>query len=543
MSRNQRLKIASAVIVLGLSIFFLWPSFTLFGMSDPEIERMKVDDPAHYNKLLDKAIRMGLDLQGGTYLVLEVDLEGIDSDNHQATVDQAVKVIRNRVDQYGVAEPSIVQEGDDRIVVQLPGLPDVERATRLINKTAVLELKLIAQQGEIISVIQKVDDVLKRRPSMQGREAAADTTVSFMGGEATPEIASSDKEAPFSSQFRAFQLGGVLVDKDDIPRVRQYLADPSVKAAVPRGYEFAWGAEEMSYAEGSRAGRILYYCSSRVELSGKNLETANYEPDSDRPGSFRVAFSLDRAGASQFARVTERNVGRQLAIVLDNQIFSAPVIQQRIGGGSATITGSFTAEEANDLAIILRAGALPASMKIVEERTVGPSLGHDSIAKGFRAGIWGFIAVIVFMLVYYRASGLIANVALIFNLVIVLAVMASRHATLTLPGIAGLILTVGMAVDANVLIYERIREELRTGAKVRRAIQAGYDRALSTIVDANITTLITAGVLYIFGTGPIKGFAVTLTLGILASMFTALIVTRIIFDLITSNRQIEKLSI
>ena len=256
-----------------------------------------------------------------------------------------------------------------------------------------------------------------------------------------------------------------------------------------------------------------------------------------------MAFSLDRQGASQFARVTERNVGRQLAIVLDTQIFSAPVIQSRIGAGSATITGGFTAEEANDLAIILRAGALPASMKIVEERSVGPSLGKDSIDKGFRAGLWGFLAVIVFMIFYYRGSGLIATVALVFNLVIVMAVMASRHATLTLPGIAGLILTIGMAVDANVLIYERIREEMRAGSKVRRAIQAGYERAFSTIMDANVTTLITALVLYIFGTGPIKGFAVTLSLGIMASMYTALLVTRIIFDLFTSGRQVDKLSI
>ncbi len=544
MSRNQRLKIASVVIVLGLSIFFLWPTITLWGMNDEEIEQLKVDDPARYNELLDKSIRLGLDLQGGTYLVLEVDLEGIDSKDHQATVDQALQVIRNRVDQYGVAEPTILQEGDNRIVVQLPGLPDVERATRLINRTAVLELKLLAQQGEIITVIQKIDEVLKKRlPASAGEVAEGEEAedVSFMGSDETTSLADADN--PFSSQLRAFQLGGLLVDKDDIPRLRQYIAEPAVANAIPRGYEFIWGAEDQVYAEGSRTGRILYYANSRVELSGKNLSSANYEPDSDRPGSFRVAFSLDRQGASQFARVTERNVGRQLAIVLDHQIFSAPVIQSRIGAGQATITGGFTAEDANDLAIILRAGALPASMKIVEERTVGPSLGKDSIDKGMRAGLWGFLAVIVFMVFYYRGSGLVATVALVLNLVIVMAVMASRHATLTLPGIAGLILTIGMAVDANVLIYERIREELRTGAKVRRAIQAGYERAFSTIMDANVTTLITALVLYIFGTGPIKGFAVTLSLGIMASMYTALLVTRIIFDLFTSGRQVDKLSI
>jgi len=540
MSRNQRLKITSVFIVLGLSIFFLWPTITRWRMSDQEIDQLKLDNPTRYNELLDKSIRLGLDLQGGTYLVLEVNMDGIDPKDYQATVDQALQVIRNRVDQYGVSEPTIIQEGDNRVVVQLPGLPDVERATRLINKTAVLELKLLAQQGDIVTVIKKIDGVVKKRlPDVA--EKGSDESVSFLGQEKTPSDA--EKESPFSSRIKAFQLGGLLVDKDDIPRLRQYLADPAVQAAVPRGNEFLWGAEDQTYANGSRTGRILYYCNSRVELSGKNLNNANYEPDSNRPGSFRVAFSLDRAGASQFARVTERNVNRQLAIVLDHQIFSAPVIQQRIGGGSATITGNFTAEEANDLAIILRAGALPASMKIVEERTVGPSLGKDSIDKGFKAGIWGFLGVILFMIVYYRGSGMIANLALVLNLIIVMAVIASRHATLTLPGIAGLILTVGMAVDANVLIYERIREELRAGAKVRRAIQAGYERAFSTILDANVTTLITALVLYIFGTGPIKGFAVTLSLGILASMYTALLVTRIIFDLFTSGRQVDKLSI
>jgi protein-export membrane protein SecD len=509
-------------------------------MNDQELEQLKVDDPARYNELLDKSIRLGLDLQGGTYLVLEVDLEGIEAKDYQATVDQALKVIRNRVDQYGVAEPTIIQEGDNRVVVQLPGLPDVERATRLINRTAVLELKLLSQQGEIITVIQKIDDVLKRRLPVETQDEA-DEAVSFLGSEQAPSDAA--RENPFGSRLRSFQMGGILVDGDDIPRIRQFIEDPAVQAIIPRGYEFLWGAEDQLYAEGSRSGRILYYCNSRVELSGKNLVNANYEPDSERPGSFRVAFSLDRTGASQFARVTERNVGRQLGIVLDHQVFSAPVIQTRIGAGSATITGSFTADEANDLAIILRAGALPASMKIVEERSVGPSLGKDSIDKGFRAGMFGFLAIIIFMVIYYRGSGLVATVALILNLVIVMAVMASRHATLTLPGIAGLILTVGMAVDANVLIYERIREELRTGAKVRRAIQAGYERAFSTIMDANVTTLITALVLYIFGTGPIKGFAVTLSLGIMASMYTALLVTRVIFDLFTSGRQVDKLSI
>jgi SecD/SecF fusion protein len=556
MSRNQKIKFYSVFVVLALSIWLLVPSFQFFAKSDEEMEAMRIDDTANYNKLLDNSLSLGLDLQGGTYLVLEVDLEGIDEDNHQDTVAQAIKVIRNRVDQFGVAEPSITKEGDNRIVVELPGLPDVERATRLINTTALLEMKLVAQQGELFSALQKVDQVIQSRESMPGMddaeedlaeaetEAPADTAISFLGGEEDP-VDPATEASGLLALMRGYQSGGIFIYKDDMAKVKRYLEDPAIAAAIPPGYEFIWGAKDVEDGAG-RMARILYYCTKRIELSGKSLTGAQPEPDNDRPGFYQVAFNLDREGANQFARVTERNVGRQLATILDGQVFLAPEIQTRIGGGSGVITGRFSAEEAADNAILLRAGALPATMHIEEERTVGPSLGADSIAKGFRAGAIGFLAVIVFMVIYYRGSGFIAATALIMNLLIVMAAMAYLHATLTLPGIAGLILTIGMAVDANVLIYERIREELRKGGKegkARRAIQAGYERAFSTIFDANITTLITALVLYIFGTGPIKGFAVTLSLGIIASMYTALLVSRVIFDLFTMNRPIENLSI
>ncbi len=560
MSRNQKIKFYSGIVVLALCVWLLWPSFTFFNMSDEELDQLRSSDPGKYHNLLDKSLRMGLDLQGGTYLVLEVDLEGIEPDNYKSTVAQAIKIIRNRVDQFGVAEPSITQEGENRIVVELPGLPDVERATRLINTTALLELKMVAQQGELFSTLGKIDQILLGQtppvpPAAEGDVAAADEgavaeadsadeAISFLD---EPETAAEEEIVPSGllALMRDYRNGGIFIYKDDMPMVKRYLAQDGVQAAIPQGFEFLWGGSDVADEEGRQA-RILYYCTARVELSGKNLKSADTSPDNDRPGFFKVDFTLDRAGADQFARVTERNVGRQLAIVLDDQIHSAPAIQSRIGGGQANITGGFMAEEAMDLAIVLKAGALPATMHIEEERTVGPSLGHDSIEKGFRAGMIGFLVVIVFMLIYYRGSGFIAAGALIFNLVIVMAAMSYLHATLTLPGIAGLILTVGMAVDANVLIYERIREELRKGGregKVRRAIQAGYERAFSTIFDANLTTFITALVLYMFGTGPIKGFAVTLMLGIGASMYTALLITRIVFELITFNRPVEKLSI
>ncbi|MBN2169851.1 MAG: protein translocase subunit SecD [Candidatus Krumholzibacteriota bacterium] len=547
MSRNQKIKFYSIFVILILSLILLWPTFQFVGMNAEEIEELRVQDPAGYNSLLDRSLRLGLDLQGGTYLVLEVDLAGIPSDDHAATVQQAIKVIRNRVDQFGVSEPSITKEGANRIVVELPGLPDVERATRLINTTAMLELKLVAQQGELFSALGQIDQVLKEQRPLAGQAntaaaAEADTAISFID---EPAAAEGQEASGLLALMRGYQRGGVFIYKDDVPLAKRYLAEPAVQAAIPPGYEFIWGGRDMSDTSG-RPGRLLYYCLSRVELDGTHLQGAVPEPDSERPGFFRISFTLDRDGANQFARTTERNIGRQLATILDSQIFLAPVIESRIGNGQGVITGGFSAEEAQDNAILLRAGALPATMHIEEERSVGPSLGRDSIQKGFKAGFIGFIGVIVFMMVYYRGSGLIATGALLLNLLIVMAAMAYLHATLTLPGIAGLILTIGMAVDANVLIYERIREELRRGgkdAKVRRAIQAGYDRAFSTIFDANLTTLITALALYIFGTGPIKGFAVTLSLGIIASMYTALLVSRVVFELITMRRKVETLSI
>ncbi len=552
MSRNQKIKFYSIFVVLALSLWLLWPSFSYFSKSKTELESLRRSDGKAYNSMLDKSLSLGLDLQGGTYLVLEVDLEDVPEDKRADTVNQAIKVIRNRVDQFGVAEPSITKQGDRRIIVELPGLPDIERATRLLNTTALLELKLVAQQGEVFSALQKLDQVITSHRIQPGTQAAAptpapapaagDSAISFLGETAPPAGETAAADAGLLALMRGYEAGGLFIYKDDMETVKSYLGDPAVAAAIPPGYEFIWGAKDVTDA-GGRSARILYYCSSRLELDGKSLTGAMSEPDSDRPGFYRVAFTLDRAGANQFARTTERNVGRQLATILDDQVFLAPVIESRIGGGSGVITGRFTAEEAADNAILLRAGALPATMRIEEERSVGPSLGRDSINMSFRAGIIGFIGIMIFVLVIYRGSGLIAIGALMLNLVILMAAMAYLHATLTLPGIAGIILSIGMAVDSNVLIYERIREELRSGAKVRPAIQAGFDRAFTTIFDSNLTTLITALVLYIFGIGPIKGFAVTLTLGIIASMYTALLVSRSIFDLLTYKRPMQSLSI
>ncbi len=314
-----------------------------------------------------------------------------------------------------------------------------------------------------------------------------------------------------------------------------------LRGNVPAGSILMKGAREGGEKTTGRRD-TMYLLKERTLLTGQSLENAQVKI-SDRFGEPYVAIKFNPQGAKDFDRITGENVNKRLAIILDGVVYSAPVIKERISGGDAQVTGAFTTEEARDLAIVLRAGSLPAPVKILEQRTVGPSLGQDSIDKGIFSTIIGTLLVAIFMVLYYRLSGFVANMALVLNIVILLGAMALFDATLTLPGIAGIVLTIGMAVDANVLIFERTREELRLGKTPRAAVEAGYARAFITILDSNVTTLIAAVFLFQFGTGPVKGFAVTLSLGIIASMFTAIFVTRIIFDYVTWNRKIKTLSI
>lgn len=365
-------------------------------------------------------------------------------------VDQAVATIRNRIDQFGVAEPDVRrQQNSERIVIQLPGMTDPERAVAIIGKTAHLEFHIV---------------------------------------------------------------------RDDV--------DPST-ATPPRGVRI------LPMEAKSREGRAIeepVAVDEQAVLTGEHIQDARlgYDPNNNAP---LVSLSFDREGARIFSQLTEENVGRRMAIVLDNRVHSAPVINEKISGGKASITGRFTSAEANDLAVVLRAGSLPAPVVVLEERTVGPSLGQQSIDMGVKAALIGGAAVIVFMAAYYGLSGMIANLMVLFDIVLILAGLAVFGATLTMPGIAGIVLTLGMAVDANVLIFERIREEMRRGLTPAAAIEAGFSRAMLAITDSNLTTIIAAVILYQFGTGPVRGFAVTLTIGILASMFTAIFVSRVIFDL------------
>ena len=380
-------------------------------------------------------------------------------------VRQALETMRNRVDQFGVSEPVIQRQSENRILIQLPGVKDTQRAIDLLGKTAQLQFKMV------------IDD--------------------------------ADLEA---AKLGVLKPGTQLLYERDVD---------------------------------SRTGKVTerpLVVSERTSLTGDLLSDAQVRIDT-RFNEPYVALDFNSAGAQRFDQITAANVGRRMAIVLDDTVYSAPTIRERISGGSAQISGAFSEQEATDLAIVLRAGSLPAPVNILENRTVGPSLGHDSIEQGIDSIIIGAVLVIAMMLIYYRGAGLVANVALVLNIVFIMALLSMFKATLTLPGIAGIVLTVGMAVDANVIIFERIREELRHGRTAKVAIDSGYSKAFITIVDANITTLIAAVVLFQFGTGPVKGFAVTLSVGILASMFTAIFVSRLIFDFFLDVRGIRKLSI
>lgn len=535
-------------LVVVLSVLFFLPSYKPLYQALPDWAR-KV--------LPDKGITLGLDLQGGIHLVMEVDedraveiavdrsvvslqdllvdkkipvesvkrtgshritiqfanadlksqiqklideyptffeVEGAGSANtliwelrdteikriKDSAINQALETIRNRIDQFGVAEPLVQRQGLKQIVVQLPGVKEPKRAKDLIKETALLEFKMLDEDNQM-----KMDF-----PARVPKEKEAEVLQQFAG------------KVPEGDQI----LFERVVDKDT-------------------GREF----------------RIPYLVKRRVMLTGDVLSDARVSI-----GQFNdpyVSITFDSKGGREFERITGENVKKRMAIVLDNTIYSAPVIQERISGGRAQITGTFSTQEANDLAIVLRAGALPAPLKIIQDLTVGPSLGQDSIDKGVQATLIAGAMVVIFMVVYYKLSGAIADFALVLNLVCLLGALSALNATLTLPGIAGIVLTIGMGVDSNVLIFERIREELRQGKAVRLAVDGGYDKALLTIIDSHVTTLITGVALFLFGTGPIKGFAVTLCLGIAINLFTALVGTKVIFDFLNQRPKVETLSI
>lgn len=442
MHKNLKWKVLLIIVVIGLSLWSLYPPFSIKDKTGSVIREGKIN--------------LGLDLQGGMHLVLKVDTSKLSEEEAKNAPDVALEIIRNRIDQLGVKEVAIQKQGKDEIVVQLPGVTDRDRAIELIGQTALLEFKLVSADPD------------KLKNALEGN--------------------------------------------------------------VPEGY---------TLKEDDKGAPILL--EEKADVTGADLKDATVKFQQTQFNQPTVGITFNKEGGRKFARLTRDNVGRRLAIVLDGVVKSAPNIKEEIPSGEAIIEGRFSPDEANDLAIVLRAGALPAPVYIEEERTVGPLLGRDSVNAGLRAILTGFALVVVFMLIYYLLSGVIANIALLFNIIIIGGVMGYFHFTLTLPGIAGLILTIGMAVDANVLIYERIREELKTGKTIRSAISIGYSKAFSAILDSNITTLIAAVMLFQFGTGAIRGFAMTLTIGIFASLFTALVVTRTMFNLLSLSPKFNRL--
>ncbi|MDD4100991.1 MAG: protein translocase subunit SecD [Candidatus Cloacimonetes bacterium] len=477
-------------------------------------------------------LKLGLDLKGGMQILLEVDTSALSVSDARGAVDQNIKIIRERIDQFGVAEPSIQKLGENRIMVQLPGVSDYQAAENLIKQTAMLEFKVVAMPEEAKRVLDTIDANINANLSFFPTLAELDkkdkeVMLDSLGAEVTPA-----GQGVFSSLVRPGEMD-YEVQWDNVSLVQDLIADSLFQQAVPAGWQIAL---ERSTAESAREDRALHVLSSAVELSGGDLSKAKVEYGSSTSTDPRIAnkpyisIEMKREGARKFEQVTADNVGKRLAIVLDGVVYSAPNIQERIAGGRAQITGQFTSQEANELSIVLNTGNLIAPIKPVSTSIIGATLGADSIRSGSMAGLIGLLIVVIFMAIYYKLAGLIADFALVFNVGFILAMLTAFGATLTLPGIAGIILTIGMAVDANVLVFERIREELDSGKTPRSAHDAGYNRATVTVWDANVTTLVAAVVLYQFGTGPIRGFAVTLAIGIIGSMFCALVFVRSIFD-------------
>ena len=501
-----------------------------------------------------RGITRGLDLSGGIYLALEVhDPEGtMTPEVRREHIDRNIHILRNRIDPTGTGEQNVQRVGDERIVVELPGETDIERARQLISQTAFLEFKLVGDLTPLLSALPRMDRAVVAALGSEGLEPGqpADTTRQMQqdvrdrifgtGDTAAADSAGGDtaQAAPDSRPLSDLLLAGgdgeMQVAEQDVERVKRYLAIPEVANLVPRGTELVWASDQQ--AVGAQLFRSLYLLSEEAFITGERLQNATAARDPQFNQTI-VQFEFDRRGGRTFGEVTSENLQKRIAIVLDDEVHSAPVVQSQIGANGQIEMGQAPMEEARDLALVLRAGAFSAPLAEVENRTIGPSLGQDSIDQGKIAGIIGIVMVVLIMMWYYRMAGVMSVLALIIYGLLLLTGLSILGAPLTAPGIAGMILSLGMAVDANVLIFERIREELAGGRTVRAAVDNGFQHAMSAIVDSNITTLLTALILYQVGTGPVRGFAVTLSIGIIASFFTAVFITRTFFMLYLERRR------
>ncbi len=449
-------------------------------------------------------------------------------DQTRTAVDRAMEIVRNRVDQYGVSEPSIQKQGSARFIVELPGVSNESEVTQLLQNTALLEFKLLKPMDVVIKVYQAIDNILA------GRSDTLATPADSASSDSSNSVAQFEKKHPFFAMVQQIpNTEDFAVFEKDRDRLMRLLEREDVKRVIPSDFQFLFGAKPFGTAN-SQKYYELFVVKKDPELTGGVVTNAQtrIDPNTSQP---EVEMTMSSDGARDWARITGANIKKRIAIVLDNAVYSAPVVQNKIPNGSSSITGMANVDEANLLAIVLRAGALPAPVDIVEERNVGPSLGEDSIRNGVTSGLIGLGIIVLFMLFYYRTGGSAADFALLLNILFILGVLAAFHATLTLPGIAGMILTIAVAVDANVLIYERIREELTTGKTLRAAIDQGYRRAYSAIFDANIISFFTGAILYQFGTGPVQGFALTLMIGIVSSLFSAIVISRVIFDIMVDR--------
>lgn len=482
-------------------------------------------------------LKTGLDLQGGMHLALEIDQSRGMVVNPEDALDRALTVIRSRIDEFGVGEPLIQKVGDSRIVVELPGIDDPSRAKRIVERSAFLEFRITDMQNRFRAVIPQIDEALRRSGIAARAQGTQTSTIEQLLGTDTAAQSNSAVQGSFEdlTAVGAFSTllfsgelpGEYLIPEEDFPRVDSMINLPIVQQVIPRGLDLRWGNEPLS--RGTRSFRPLYAVEERPIITGDLLSDAQAQIDPLYNQAI-VNFQLTRTGGRIFGRETARHIGDYMAIVLDGRVQNRPpVIRSQIRRRGQIELGNASLQEAQDLALVLRAGALPAPLIVVEERTVGPSLGQDSIEKGITAAIVGALLVIGVMVSYYRLTGLLAVIGLGFYVLFTLGGLASINATLTLPGLAGFVLSLGFAVDANVLIFERIREELALNKTIRLAIDTGFERAMPAILDSNITTVITALFLFQFGTGPVKGFAVTLIIGIVASLTTAVFVTRTLF--------------
>ena len=570
------------LLVIVLSAYTVWPSIQVHSKKGDAKKTFLKENP----KLGAKSINFGLDLAGGTSITLQIDQSGLkDGEDIKDIQAQSLEIIRNRVDQYGLSEPQISPSGDDRILVELAGVDD-STAKALVGSTAKLEFKILAESDKFTQVIGLIDQYLTRQTTdIVGADSAAatDSTVAadsakpadsavaaksdlsdeeLLAGagakaEEKPATEDSAKEtaadnAPagevgmaLSAYYLSFGNGGFIAE-ENVEKVKKLLETEGVQKLIPRDVAFAFGSGlEPVQRDSKIKAKRLYLLKRRAEMGGDDISDARPYRVGDGTNAGEVAVSLRFAGIGpkKFSAVTAANVGKQMAIVLDNQVISAPVIRDRIPNGEAQITGLDDMAEANRLAVVLRAGALKAPMKIIESRSVGATLGEENIVQGFGSGAVGLILCLVFMVAYYRLGGLIASFGMVINTLVTAAVMSVFNATLTLPGIAGFILVVGMSLDANVIIYERIREELKNGLTARAAVAKGYERAFSAILDSNLTTVLTGLILYKIGTGSVKGFGLTLTIGILTSLFCAITLTRAILDWKLAKRDATTLSI